>query len=307
MFCFLLAVIFSSHNVCFLNNFDLQTCWSRVLCKEKNTFWGGTHLALEWHWPLVGETGPWASSLPTSWSLGLAASRWILLNHFFHSSCFSQVFAMLRGGHRTWRTHKEKRSIRDPKTASPLAHVIGNLSSPTTWQIEQVHKSLKQIYSKIQKGITLLMDEKETCMDKRVWAPLWGHPTLELIKSVWSNKKPSRSMKLCRSKKKKKTGPCVSCLCHSLHRYKLLTNSGEAPCCGIWWKPTDEFSIGASQSVFGRLIQLCVCRVESDPRCFQSSLNKCGLIPLSPSFLHDLLHPKCLCDPSTYRNSPTSS
>lgn len=306
MFCFLLAVIFSSHNVCFLNNFDLQTCWSRVLCKEKNTFWGGTHLALEWHWPLVGETGPWASSLPTSWSLGLAASRWILLNHFFHSSCFSQVFAMLRGGHRTWRTHKEKRSIRDPKTASPLAHVIGNLSSPTTWQIEQVHKSLKQIYSKIQKGITLLMDEKETCMDKRVWAPLWGHPTLELIKSVWSNKKPSRSMKLCRSKKKKKQG---------LVSHVFVTLSTDTNCSQtlerrlvVGFDESLRMSLASVHlSLCGRLIQLCVCRVESDPRCFQSSLNKCGLIPLSPSFLHDLLHPKCLCDPSTYRNSPTSS
>lgn len=197
----LLTVIFSSYNVWFLDNSDLQT-FKRKHFKEKNTFWGETHLALERHWPLVGETGPWASSLPTSWSLGLAASRWILLNHFSHSSCFSQVFAMLRGGHRTWRTHKEEKSIRDPKTASPWACVVGNFSSPTTWQIEQVHKSLKQIYSKIQKGITLLMDEKETCMDTRVWAPLWGHPTLELIKSVWSNKKPSRSTKPCRSEKK---------------------------------------------------------------------------------------------------------
>lgn len=48
---------------------------------------------------------------------------------------------------------------------------------------------------------------------------------------------------------------------------------------------------------------VCVstCVFESDPRCSQSSFNKCGLIPLSLSFLNGLVHLKCLCDLLTYR------
>lgn len=48
---------------------------------------------------------------------------------------------------------------------------------------------------------------------------------------------------------------------------------------------------------------VCVttCVFESDPRCSQSSFNKCGLIPLSPSFLNGLVHLKCLYDLLTSR------
>lgn len=43
-----------------------------------------SHLALEWHGPLVGETGSWASPLPSSRSVGLATPDRVLLDQLPH-------------------------------------------------------------------------------------------------------------------------------------------------------------------------------------------------------------------------------
>lgn len=97
--------------------------------------------------------------------------------------------------------------------------------------------------------------------------------------------------------------PCVSCLCHSPTRLQTphsTTNCGGASCHGVWSKIRDEFNSVVSPS--GCLWMVCesTCVFESDPRCSQSSLNKCGLIPVSPSFPNGLVHLKCLYDLSTY-------
>lgn len=82
---------------CFLH---LWLLWKQNQQKKK------THLALERHGPLVGETWPWASPLPAGWSVGLADPRWVLLDHFSHWSRLFQLSAMFRGGHGTWMTHQ---------------------------------------------------------------------------------------------------------------------------------------------------------------------------------------------------------
>lgn len=78
-----------------------------------------THLALERHGPLVGKTWPWASPLPTGWSVGLAAPYRVLLDHFSHRSRLFQLSAMLCGGHGTWMKQRVERTIRPPRVTSP--------------------------------------------------------------------------------------------------------------------------------------------------------------------------------------------
>lgn len=74
-----------------------------------------TYLALEWHGPLVGKTGPWASPLPAGWSVGLAGPYGVLLDQLSHGGRLFQLSAMLRGGHWTWQTHKHKKPLNKQK------------------------------------------------------------------------------------------------------------------------------------------------------------------------------------------------
>lgn len=101
--------------------------------------------------------------------------------------------------------------------------------------------------------------------------------------------------------KARNSNPHVSCLCHSHSRLQTQHSTrlcGGASCCTVWSEIRDELNSGVSPGQCVRMpwVSVSTCVFESDPRCSQSSLNKCGLILISPSFPNGLVHLECLFD-----------
>lgn len=124
------------------------------------------------------------------------------------------------------------------------------------------------------------MRKRETRIDTKAcekacvgpFKPAWRY-------SSWSQRWAQRTLVAAVRTSKR----CVSCLCHSRWSWLQTQHSSRpcrgASCRGVWSEIRDGFN--RAESV-GQCVSTCV--FQSEPRCFCSSLNKCGLIPLSPLF-----------------------